>query len=38
LSKKSVPSVTFTVGSLTKPGWIYDAARNAASSITVLKP
>ena len=39
LSKKNVPSVTFSVSNLAKSGWLYSPALNAVStSITVQKP
>lgn len=38
LSRTSTSSVTFTVSGLTKTGWIYNSARNAVTSITVLRP
>ncbi len=37
-SKKSVPSVTFTVSGLTKSGWIYDSSKNVVTSIQVTRP
>jgi len=39
LSKKSIPSVTFTVSGLTKTDWTYDSTHTGSvSSITVTKP
>jgi lysophospholipase L1-like esterase len=39
LSKKSIPSVTFTVSGLTKTDWTYDSTHTGSvSSITVAKP
>ncbi len=37
LSKKSIPSVTFTVSGLTKTGWTY-ASNQGVTSIVVAKP
>lgn len=38
LSKKSVPSVTYTVTNMTRSGWTYVSAPNIPTSITVSKP
>ncbi len=38
LSRKNVPSVTFTVIGLSKAGWTYVASNDVESSITVSKP
>jgi lysophospholipase L1-like esterase len=39
LSKKSVPTITFTVSGLTKSGWVYFPARNLVlTSLPVSKP
>ena len=38
LSRKSIPSVTFTVNGLTKTGWTYSSGQNTMSSVPVLRP